>query len=105
MTENFFKKSFLLNTSQDVFPKATNSPVAMHRTWLDLPNKQYLGGFLEISWLAEGKTLLKQHLYQTCKDSLLCQGVGNCISENVHSKEGVDTLIHVILGTKIPNPL
>lgn len=98
------KKSFLLNTSQDIFTEATNSPAAMHRNWLGLPNTQYLGDFLEISGLAEGKTLMKQHLSQICKDSLLRQGVGNCISENICSKEGVVTLIHVILRTKIANP-
>lgn len=98
------KTSSLLNTSQDIFTKATNSPAAMHRNWLGLPNTQYLGDFLEISRFAESKTFMKQHLSQICKDSLLCQGVGNCISENICSKEGVIILIHVILRTKIANP-
>lgn len=80
MTGKIKKKTFLLNTSQDIFTKATNSPVAMHRTWLGLPNTQYLGGFLEISLFAEGKTPMKQHLSQAYRDSLLCLDVGNCIS-------------------------
>lgn len=46
--------SFLLNISQDIFAKATNSHVVMHMNWLDLPSIQHLLAFLEINKFAEG---------------------------------------------------